>query len=82
MRLILCPLPALLMRNISVSMAGLQTSLKQYDISKINKVDEIQKIERRMEIPLTGPYCDFIWSDPTTTPSGKIKGKSTFNDSR
>jgi hypothetical protein len=29
-----------------------------------------------MEIPLTGAFCDFIWSDPTPNPNGKLKKKS------
>jgi hypothetical protein len=45
-------------------------------------VDEIQKIDRKIEIPLTGPYCDFIWSDPVPSPTGKMKAKTTFNESR
>lgn len=49
---------------------------------KISTIEEIQKINRYEEIPLEGAYCDFIWSDPTPTPSGKMKGKSTRNDSR
>lgn len=49
---------------------------------ELKKIDEIQKIDRCVEIPLTGAYCDFIWSDPVPSPSGKMKTKSIFNDSR
>ncbi len=31
---------------------------------------------------MSGPYCDFIWSDPAPSPTGKMKSKATFNESR
>ena len=46
------------------------------------KLDEIQKIDRKIEIPLTGAYCDLIWSDPVASPTGQMKFKTTFNESR
>lgn len=30
----------------------------------IKSLDEIRMIERRMEIPHEGPFCDLMWSDP------------------
>jgi serine/threonine-protein phosphatase 6 catalytic subunit len=30
----------------------------------INCVDQIRTIERNMEIPYKGPFCDLVWSDP------------------
>lgn len=27
-------------------------------------MDKINEIERYKEIPLEGPFCDFIWADP------------------
>jgi serine/threonine-protein phosphatase 2A catalytic subunit len=31
---------------------------------KIKKIDDINSIERFQEIPLEGPMCDLMWSDP------------------
>ena len=30
----------------------------------IKTIDQIRLIERRMEIPHEGPFCDLMWSDP------------------
>ena len=31
---------------------------------EIKSLDEIRLIERRIEIPHVGPFCDLMWSDP------------------
>ena len=31
---------------------------------QIKSLDEIRLIERRIEIPHEGPFCDLMWSDP------------------
>ena len=31
---------------------------------EIKSLDEIRLIERRVEIPHVGPFCDLMWSDP------------------
>ena len=31
---------------------------------EIRTVDQIRLIDRRMEIPHEGPFCDLMWSDP------------------
>ncbi len=31
---------------------------------EIRTIDQINTIERRMEIPHEGPFCDLMWSDP------------------
>ena len=30
----------------------------------LSKLDEISKLNRRVEIPHEGPICDLMWSDP------------------
>lgn len=30
----------------------------------INTIDQINTIERRMEVPADGPFADLLWSDP------------------
>jgi serine/threonine-protein phosphatase 6 catalytic subunit len=30
----------------------------------IKTIDQIRTIDRRMEIPTEGPFCDLMWSDP------------------
>lgn len=39
-------------------------------------------IERFQEIPLEGPFCDFIWSDPITVSNGEMSQETKFNESR
>lgn len=31
---------------------------------EIRTLDQVNTIERRMEIPHEGPFCDLMWSDP------------------
>lgn len=31
---------------------------------KIKRIDQINTIQRKMEIPHEGPFCDLMWSDP------------------
>ncbi len=30
----------------------------------LKTIDQIRTIDRRMEIPHEGPFCDLMWSDP------------------
>ena len=30
----------------------------------INKIEEINEIDRFQEVPLSGVFCDLLWSDP------------------
>lgn len=35
-----------------------------------------------MEIPLDGPFCDFIWADPISVNSGNMAHDTKYNESR
>lgn len=38
----------------------------------IRTVDKIRSIQRNMEIPHEGPFCDLMWSDPDNVDSWVI----------
>lgn len=40
------------------------------------------KINRFVEVPETGLFCDLLWADPIDHTSGKLNGLTVFNDSR
>lgn len=50
------PLAALVENEIFCVHGGLSPS--------IETIDDIKKLERKKEIPLEGPMCDLLWSDP------------------
>lgn len=35
----------------------------------IETLDQINELDRRKELPQSGPICDLMWSDPDETPS-------------
>jgi serine/threonine-protein phosphatase 4 catalytic subunit len=35
----------------------------------LTDVEQIQRLERRKEVPERGPICDLLWSDPETVPN-------------
>ena len=37
---------------------------------KLLLIKDINQIDRFQEIPLDGPFCDFVWSDPIVVPNG------------
>lgn len=47
----------------------------------LTHVDQINEIDRFTEVPLTGVFCDLLWSDPMHDDEA-IKGQFTHNDSR
>jgi len=50
------PLAAIIDENYLCMHGGLGRELK--------KIDDIRRIDRKREIPATGPLCDLLWSDP------------------
>jgi serine/threonine-protein phosphatase 4 catalytic subunit len=38
----------------------------------LTDIEQIQRIERKREVPERGPFCDLLWSDPETIPSFTI----------
>lgn len=42
---------------------------------EIRTVDQINTIDRRMEIPHEGPFCDLMWSDPEEIESWGMNGR-------
>lgn len=39
---------------------------------KIKRIDQINTIERKIEIPHEGPFCDLMWSDPDDVEDWKL----------
>lgn len=39
---------------------------------EINTIDQIRLINRNMEIPIQGPFCDLMWSDPDDVESWDV----------
>lgn len=52
----LLPLGAIIDREILCIHGGLSPELKT--------INQIRNIERNIEIPHEGPFCDLMWSDP------------------
>ena len=40
------------------------TEEKKNEQPEIKTIDQVRLIDRRMEIPHEGPFCDLMWSDP------------------
>jgi len=47
----------------------------------LTHVDEINDINRFVEVPLSGAFCDLLWSDPMDDAQA-VKGQFTKNDAR
>ena len=58
------PLASLIEGRIFCPHGGLSPSL--------NKIDEVAKLNRHVEIPHEGPICDLMWSDPDERPGWGI----------
>lgn len=52
----LFPLGALINKEILCIHGGLSPL--------IHSIDSIKEIDRKVEIPKEGPFCDLMWSDP------------------
>ena len=48
----------------------------------LKTLKEINAIERFVEPPREGVYCDVLWSDPIDSDSGKSRNRWTKNDTR
>ena len=57
------PLASLIEGRIFCPHGGLSPSL--------NKIDEVAKLNRHVEIPHEGPICDLMWSDLTRDRDGE-----------
>lgn len=42
---------------------------------EIRTLDQIRTIDRNVEIPHEGPFCDLMWSDPDNIPSWAMSGR-------
>ncbi|KRX06756.1 hypothetical protein PPERSA_09158 [Pseudocohnilembus persalinus] len=56
------PLCAIVENSIFSLHGGLSPSL--------DKIDDINKLDRKQEVPHEGPICDLLWSDPDNITSG------------
>ena len=52
----LLPIAAVIDQQVLCIHGGLSPDLKT--------IDEINKLERKVELPESGPLCDLMWSDP------------------
>ena len=50
------PIAALIENEVFCIHGGLSPDIKT--------IDQIRLIDRNMEIPYEGPFCDMMWSDP------------------
>ena len=57
------PLASLIREEFSVPMVASPS---------LNKIDEVAKLNRHVEIPHEGPICDLMWSDPDERPGWGI----------
>ena len=49
---------------------------------ELNKVEQINKINRFQEPPKDGLLCDLLWADPVDNDEGKTHGEYVFNEVR
>ena len=56
------PLGAIIEGNIFCVHGGLSP--------EINSIDQMRSIERNIEVPISGPFSDMMWSDPSDTIEG------------
>ena len=48
----------------------------------VARLADLDRIERKVEVPLQGPLCDLLWSDPTERPDGGVPGGWSPNEVR
>lgn len=48
----------------------------------INLVEDLNRLERKAEIPLSGPLCDLVWSDPVDREDGFVEDVWKHNNTR
>ena len=52
---------------------------------KLKKVEDVNSIDRFMEVPEKNVMCDLLWSDPVSSDNGKLNNKDidfTHNSKR